>query len=107
MRKKTGSMRYTTITGAQWANRVSYRERCGGFKVMYPSGMTYYFLNGKLHREDGPAFIPNEVGYYQHEWFLDGMHCDKSFFEKNPARLEKMKAWQLFTPLEIVKLRLK
>src|ERR1700691_6204728 len=35
----------------------------------YPSGILEYYLNGILHREDGPAVIwPNEIG----EYFLKG-----------------------------------
>ena len=40
------------------------------YKVnVYPSGRKHWYLNGKLHREDGPA-IEEASGHK--EWFLNG-----------------------------------
>ena len=38
----------------------------------YPSGNKHWFLNGKRHREDGPAI----EGFYGHEeyWFKGSLH---------------------------------
>ena len=36
---------------------------------VYPNGYKEWFLNGKLHREDGPA-IESAIGHKQ--WFLNG-----------------------------------
>jgi len=38
--------------------------------IFYPDGDQAWFLNGELHREDGPAYIyKNE----SQEWFLNGV----------------------------------
>jgi|ERR1700691_1204999 len=39
--------------------------------IEYPNGTIKYFINGELHREDGPAFIyPNGDIYYYLKGFL-------------------------------------
>ena len=49
-------------------------------KIISPDGEQHWYLNGKLHREDGPAVIhPNG----RQEWYLNGQPytfnawCDK------------------------------
>ena len=40
------------------------------YKVkVYPSGTRHWYLNGNLHREDGPAI---ENSYGSKEWYLNG-----------------------------------
>ena len=36
---------------------------------VYDDGSKYWFLNGQLHREDGPAI---ETNYGTKQWFLNG-----------------------------------
>lgn len=51
------------------------------YSVMSKDGTTYY-LNGKFHREDGPAIDLNNGNK---EWFIDGMRHR----EDGPAVLQK------------------
>ena len=37
--------------------------------MVYPNGDKYWFLNGKLHREDGPAY---EHANGTKSWYLNG-----------------------------------
>ena len=40
---------------------------------IYPNGIEEWYLNGKYHREDGPAIIrPNG----KKEWWINGKKCD-------------------------------
>ena len=49
------------------------------YKVkVYPSGIKEWYLNGKLHREDGPAIEYSDGGK---EWYLNG----KRHREDGPA----------------------
>jgi hypothetical protein len=44
----------------------------GGELYAYDNGDEFYYLNGKYHREDGPAisYSPYEVK----EWWINGYH---------------------------------
>jgi hypothetical protein len=45
------------------------RHREDGPAVIYPNGTQCWYMNGKLHREDGPAVIyPNGT----QEWYTNG-----------------------------------
>ena len=46
------------------------RHREDGPAIEYSDGEKYWYLNGKLHREDGPA-IEGHNGYK--EWYLNGI----------------------------------
>ena len=45
------------------------RHREDGPAIEYASGDKYWFLNGKRHREDGPAI---ELANGNKRWFLNG-----------------------------------
>ena len=57
---------------------------------VYDSGNKQWFLNGKLHREDGPA-IERPDGYKA--WFLnDVRYTEEEYYSKlNPAKELTMK----------------
>ena len=61
------------ITIDHWGNRGWWlngkRHREDGPAIEYADGDRYWFLNGKLHREDGPA-IEHSNG--SREWWLNG-----------------------------------
>lgn len=61
-----------------------------------------WHLNGNYHREDGHAY--EHYNGLKH-WFLNGNLLDKDWFLKNPDKIVKMKAWELFTPEELVRLK--
>ena len=64
---------------------------------VYDSGNKQWFLNGKLHREDGPA-IERPDGYKA--WFLnDVRYTEEEYYSKlNPAKVKVddigTKAWE-------------
>ena len=62
-----------------------------------------YLFNGMYHREDGPAY---EGIRDDKEWWLNGESLDKDWFLKNPEKINEMKAWELFEPEELVRLKL-
>lgn len=77
--------------------------RSGYELVLYNDGNTkQWWLNGKLHREDGHAY-ENDDGLKA--WWLNGTRLDKAFFFSNPEKINEMKAWELFKPEEIVRLK--
>ena len=45
------------------------RHREDGPAVISPNGTQYWFLNGKRHRKDGPAYIGSDGSQY---WYLNG-----------------------------------
>ena len=56
-------------------------------KVEYPNGTKYWYLNGKRHREDGPAVeYPNGTKY----WYLNNEEVTwKEVFRNANGDLEK------------------
>ena len=44
------------------------RHREDGPAVIYANGDKFWYLNGKCHREDGPAVIASDAKY----WYLNG-----------------------------------
>ena len=67
--------------------------------VVHSSGTKEWRLDGYMYREDGPAYegIRNNK-----EWWLNGEQLDKEWFLENPEKIAEMKAWELFTPEELV-----
>ena len=63
-------------------------HREDGPAVIYPDGIQRWYLNGKLHREDGPAVIYPD-GYK--EWWLKG----KLHREDGPAVIDGSQFWYL------------
>jgi hypothetical protein len=55
-------------------------------KVHY-NGAKYWYLNGKLHREDGPAVKYSDGEKY---WYLNGEELNKKEF-KNKIKIKKKK----------------
>lgn len=62
--------------------------------------------HGYLHNENGPAAIDyNDTGIIkQKNWFVNDCPLTKWNF-KSISMVNKMKAWELFTPVELVRLR--
>jgi hypothetical protein len=63
---------------------MSFKE----YKVkVYADGTKYWCLNGKFHREDGPAMeLANGVNY----WYLDDEQCTEAEFKKKMAPAKEM-----------------
>ena|ERR1700691_3109733 len=60
----TGIVEYDEGTIIYYLNGKCHRE--DGPAIIHPDGSIFYYLNGKCHREDGPAAIWNDgtVFYY-------------------------------------------
>ena len=67
----------------QWANGTNYwylngeLHRTDGPAVEYPDGTKKWYLNGRLHRTDGPAV---EWADGTKEWYLNGEQVDQLVF---------------------------
>ena len=61
------------------------RHREDGPAVEYASGTKYWYLNGDLHREDGPA-VEAACGYKA--WYInDVQYTEEEYYSKlNPAK---------------------
>jgi hypothetical protein len=54
---------------------------------VYADGTKYWCLNGKFHREDGPAMeLANGVNY----WYLDDEQCTEAEFKAKMAPAKEM-----------------
>ena len=76
--------------------------RNGYERITWSDKEIWYQKDGRIHRVDGPA-IERIVG--NKEWWLDGKRQYKGDFQKNPKMIVKMKAWELFEPEELVRLK--
>jgi hypothetical protein len=70
----------------------------------------YWYLDTLLHRRNGPAVDFSKCNLpspgLQNEWWLNGKRLFKEWFIARPDKIASMHAWELFTPDEIVKMRL-
>ena len=58
------------LTPEEWLSRDVY---LGAFYVEWPDGSRYWFLNGKFHKEDGPAVIKSIINIDDcEEWYFHG-----------------------------------
>ena len=83
--------------------RSDKRTNKGYEVVTWLDGTRDYFLDGRYHRIDGHAYegIRNNK-----QWWLNGKQLDKDWFLENPDKINEMKAWELFEPEELVRLKL-
>ena len=72
---------YSDGTKHWYLNGKLHRE--DGPAVEYSDGIKHWYLNGKLHREDGPA-----VGFWSgnKHWYLNGMSYGKSAYQAEMAK---------------------
>lgn len=71
--------------------------------ILWHDGSRSWHKDGKRHRMDGPAWKSSR--YITKLWFINGIECRKAWFLKHPEKITKMKAWELFTPEELVRLK--
>ena len=66
------------------------RHREDGPAIEYANGNKEWHLNGKCHREDGPAI---EYAYGDKAWYLNGVNCteEEHYNKLNPAKELTMK----------------
>ena len=82
--------------------RPNKRTNVGYELITLTSGTKVWCLNGARHREDGPAIAPSSNNK---QWYLKGKRLDKDWFIKHPKKIKSMKAWELFTPEELIQLK--
>lgn len=71
--------------------------------ILWRNGRQRWQFDGKYHREDGPAFEDFDGNP---AWCLNGKLLNKEWFLNNLDKIIPMKAWELFTPEELVRLKL-
>lgn len=76
-------------------------HRIDGPAQEWNDGTKCWYLNGKLNRTDGPA---EEWSDGSNCWWVDGVQLFKENFTL--ALIEQLNAWEIFTPVEIVKMKL-
>jgi hypothetical protein len=64
--------KYSDGTKVWWLNGKLHRE--DGPAVIWPDGTEYWYLNGKRHREDGPAYIGSNG---RQLWYLNNKNITK------------------------------
>jgi len=78
---------YTNIFNKEYLN-LSNEKRKEPYCIEYNNVIKCYKVNGKLHREDGPAVIYNNRSW---EWFINGKRHREDgpaieYFDGNPIR---------------------
>jgi hypothetical protein len=68
-----------------YLNGQLHRE--DGPAVEYVSGTLHWYLNGKSHREDGPAFEYADGDRY---WYLNGVKYTEEEFLKKTAKVKEL-----------------
>jgi hypothetical protein len=66
-------------------NGKSHRE--DGPAIEYSDGRRFWWLNGKLHREDGPAV---EYADGTREWWLNGAEYTEKEFNEKTAKVKEL-----------------
>lgn len=66
-----------------------------GYELVLHSRRQEWLKDGKLHREDGPAYVQDNG---IKEWWLNNKLLDKKWFINHPSKIAKMKALELFGP---------
>ena len=54
---------------------------------VYPNGTKYWYLNGKLHREDGPAI---ESANGSKSWYLNGKEVTEEEHKRQTSKVVEM-----------------
>nr|QMP83504.1 MAG: hypothetical protein [Caudoviricetes sp.] len=62
-------------------------HREDGPAMEFTNGNRYWYLNGQLHREDGPAFEYADGDRY---WYLNGEEYTKKEFNKKTAKAKEL-----------------
>ncbi|NVM34059.1 MAG: hypothetical protein HWN81_00590 [Candidatus Lokiarchaeota archaeon] len=60
-------------------------HRLDGPAVEFANGSKYWFIDDKLHRLDGPAC---EYVSGSKRWYINGKHLTEEEFENHPKRLD-------------------
>ena len=79
-------------------------HREDGPAIEHPDGTKYWYLNGKLHREDGPAV---EYPDGRKFWYLNGKEYTEEEFLKKTSKVKELTVTELEKllgyPVKIVK----
>ena len=72
------------------------RHREDGPAIEYADGSRYWYLNGKSHREDGPAF---EHPDGRRSWYLNDVEYTEEEFIKKTAKVKELTVAEIETLL--------
>ena len=92
--KKPTYQTYFNGDKAWYLNGKIHRE--DGPAIEYTNGYKAWYLNGKCHREDGPA-VEHANGYK--EWYLKGKIYTRETYYKTLYRRKKITKEELFIHL--------
>ena len=81
---------YDNGTRHWFLNGEIHRE--DGPAVEYVSGTLHWYLNGKPHREDGPAFELYDGSCY---WYLNGEEYTEKEFIKKTAKAKELRVAEI------------
>lgn len=88
--------KYKTVKIGEKPTRYGYEL------LLLTEGRKSWTSNGFLHREDGPAFEHKDD---RNVWYILGKELNKYWFLQHPEQINKMRAWELFEPEELVRLK--
>lgn len=74
---------YTDGSQFWYLNGKSHRE--DGPAAIHSTGTQFWYLNGKLHREDGPAAVYSDGTQF---WYLNGIGHTEDRFNKKSKKTE-------------------
>jgi hypothetical protein len=80
-----------------YLNGKLHRE--DGPAIEYANGDRYWFLNGEIHREDGPAI---EYSDLTPEWWLNGEKYTEEEFNKKTAKVRELTVAEIDALLDYV-----
>jgi hypothetical protein len=83
----TGIVEYFSGTKEWWLNGKAHRE--DGPARVFNDGSKVWFLNGKIHREDGPAY---EGAAGTRWWFLNGLEYSEATWKEEILKLNADKS---------------
>ena len=93
-KQKPTCQTYPNGTKKWWLNDKLHRE--DGPAVEHTNGYKVWYLNSKIHREDGPAV---EHANGDKEWWLNDKHYSEPDFYRQLHKLGKITKEELFIKL--------
>ena len=95
-------------TWEKWILDDKYHREDGPAIIRYEDGVVVYeewWVNGIPHRTDDSACIKYEGGKAVYkQWWVNGIQLTKADFTSIDM-IDRMKAYSLFSPIEIAKMR--
>jgi len=68
---------------------TSYKNKPGLYYRENDRGDKQWYKSGKLHRIDGPAFVPGPKSFYVETWWINDSRLDHKTFAEIKSLLTK------------------